>query len=82
MRIAIVEDDVAVQQQLTAYIGKFYEEDSTRFRLSVFIDGDEILENFRADYDLILLDIQMKRLNGLETAEKSGNWIGMCIWYL
>ncbi len=70
MRIAIVEDDATVQQQLTAYIGKFYEEDSTRFKLSVFSDGDEILENFRADYDLILLDIQMKRLNGLETAEK------------
>ncbi len=70
MHIAIVEDDVNVQQQLTAYIGRFYEEDSTRFKLSVFSDGDEIFENFRADYDLILLDIQMKRLNGLETAEK------------
>ena len=70
MRIAIVEDDANVQQQLTAYIGKFYEEDLTRFKLSVFSDGDEILEDFRADYDLILLDIQMKHLNGLETAEK------------
>ena len=70
MRIAIVEDDANVQQQLTAYIGKFYEEDPARFKLSVFSDGDEILEDFRADYDLILLDIQMKHLNGLETAEK------------
>ena len=70
MRIAIVEDDANVRQQLTAYIGKFYEEDATRFKLSVFSDGDEILEDFRADYDLILLDIQMKHLNGLETAEK------------
>ncbi len=70
MRIAIVEDDANVQQQLTTYIGKFYEEDPTRFKLSVFSDGDEILEDFRADYDLILLDIQMKHLNGLETAEK------------
>ena len=70
MRIAIVEDDADVQRQLTAYIGKFYEEDPARFKLSVFSDGDEILEDFRADYDLILLDIQMKHLNGLETAEK------------
>ena len=29
----------------------------------MFSDGDEILDDFRADYDLILLD-------GLETAEK------------
>ena len=70
MRIAVVEDDMNIQQQLTAYIGKFYEEDINRYQLSVFSDGDEILEDFRANYDLILLDIQMKRLNGLETAEK------------
>ena len=70
MHIAIVEDDANVQQQLAAYVNKFYEEDTHRYRLSVFSDGDEILEDFRADYDLILLDIQMKHLNGLETAER------------
>ena len=70
MHIAIVEDDAGIRQQLSAYIGKFYEEDPCRYKLSVFTDGDEILEDFRADYDLILLDIQMKRLNGLKTAEK------------
>lgn len=70
MHIAIVEDDVNVQQQLSAYIEKYYTEDGGSYRLSVFSDGDEILENYRADYDLILLDIQMKRLDGLETAEK------------
>ena len=70
MHIAIVEDDPNIQQQLSAYIEKFYEGDPHRYQLSVFSDGDEILEDYRADYDLILLDIQMKRLNGVETAEK------------
>ena len=70
MRIAIVEDDVNIQQQLSVYIAKFAEENACQYQLSVFSDGDEILEDFRADYDLILLDIQMKHLNGLETAEK------------
>ena len=70
VHIAIVEDDASVRQQLTAYIGKYYEEDASRYRLSVFTDGDEILEGFQADYDLILLDIQMKHLNGMETAER------------
>ncbi len=70
MHIAIVEDDESIRKQLTAYISKYFEEELTRCRLSVFTDGDEILEDFRADYDLILLDIQMKRLNGMETAER------------
>ena len=70
MHIAIVEDDENVRQQLSAYIDKFYEEDARKYRLSVFSDGDEILEDYKADYDLILLDIQMKHLDGVETAEK------------
>ena len=70
VHIAIVEDDPGVRQQLTAYIGKYYEEDAGRYKLSVFTDGDEILEDFRANYDLILLDIQMKHLNGMETAQR------------
>ena len=70
MHIAIVEDDANVRQQLSSFIGKFYEEDSSRYQLSVFSDGDEILEDYRANYDLILLDIQMKHLNGLAAAEK------------
>ena len=73
MHIAIVEDDINIQQQLSAYISRFFEEDVHRYKLSIFSDGDEILENFRADYDLILLDIQMKHLNGLTTAEKIRN---------
>ena len=70
MHIAIVEDDGSVQQQLSAYIEKYYEKDPHGYKLSVFSDGDEILENYSADYDLILLDIQMKRLNGMDTAIK------------
>ena len=69
MHIAIVEDDAGVRQQLTAYIGQFYGGDAGRYRLSVFSDGDEILDGYRADYDLILLDIQMKLIDGLQTAE-------------
>lgn len=70
MHIAIVEDDVNVQKQLSSYIARYYEEDAHQYKLSVFSDGDEILESFRADYDLILLDIQMKLVDGLETAER------------
>ena len=39
-------------------------------RLTMFSDGDEILENYRADYDLILMDIQMARMDGLRAAQK------------
>ena len=70
MRIAIVEDDPAVQKQLQQYIRRYYGNDADRHPVSVFSDGDEILEDYRADWDLILLDIQMQFLDGLETARR------------
>lgn len=70
MRIAVVEDDEAVRKQLAAYIDRYFEGNKQRYRLSMFNDGDEILENYTASYDLILLDIQMKRLDGMETARR------------
>ena len=70
MRIAIVEDDLAAQQQLKTYVLKYFEGREREAELSFFGDGDEIVEHYRADYDLIFLDIQMKRMDGMETAER------------
>ena len=70
MRIAIVEDDLSAQQQLKAYVLKYFEGREKEAELSFFNDGDEILEHYRTDYDLIFLDIQMKRMDGMETAER------------
>ena len=70
MNIAIVEDDIKTREQLVHYIAEYFENDKTRYRLSEFSDGDEILEDYNASYDLILLDIQMARLDGMETARR------------
>jgi DNA-binding LytR/AlgR family response regulator len=34
-----------------------------------FSDGDEIVENYKAEYDIILLDIEMKFMDGMTAAE-------------
>lgn len=70
MHVAIVEDDVRVRARIVQYIEQSFEHDTRRFQVDEFSDGDEILENYRAEYDLVLLDIQMARLDGMKTAEK------------
>ena len=40
------------------------------FQIREFEDGDGILENYRADYDIILMDIEMSFVNGMEAAEE------------
>lgn len=70
IHIAIVEDEKSYIKQLTEYIDRFSREFSQEIKLSVFTDGDEILEKYTADYDIILLDIQMRFIDGMTAAEK------------
>ncbi len=69
-RIAIVEDDREYVNELQMYLKKYGQENGLEFELSVFYDGAEILENYVPKYDLILLDIEMPRMNGMDAAEK------------
>lgn len=69
IRIAIVDDDEAYRQQLQEYLRRYAAENEVDIRITVFTDGDEIALNYRAEYDLILLDIEMKFMDGMTAAE-------------
>lgn len=68
--IAIVEDEKEFSTQLEKYLEQYQEENNVRFKVSVFQDGAEILEDYKKIYDVILLDIEMPRLNGMDAAEQ------------
>ena len=69
-RIAIVEDDREYVKELKTYLMQYAAEEGQEFEISVFYDGAEILENYVPKYDLILLDIEMQKINGMDAAEK------------
>jgi len=68
--VAIVEDEVSFATQLQEYLKQYEEENDVRFKISVFGDGAEILENYEPLYDIILLDIEMPKVNGMKAAEE------------
>ena len=68
--IAIVEDEAAFAAQLQEYLEKYQEEHDVRFKISVFGDGEEILKDYQPLYDIILLDFEMPKVNGMQAAEQ------------
>ena len=69
IRIAIVEDDTGYRSQLGKYINQYQSDFSETVSVSEFSDGLEIVEKYKSEYDIILMDIQMKHIDGMKTAE-------------
>lgn len=70
IRIAMVEDEAAVREQLQGYIQRYARQYGTEFAVTEFSDGVEILDAYRPVYDIVLLDVEMKHLDGMETARR------------
>lgn len=70
IRVAIAEDDPACAEQLQGYLERRGRENGEAVELSLFPDGLELVDNYRPVYDLILLDIEMPRLDGMAAAEE------------
>ena len=69
-RIAIVEDEAAVREQLAGYVQRYTRQYGTPFEVTEFADGMEILEDYRPQFDIIFLDVEMKHLDGMEPARR------------
>lgn len=70
VRVGIVDDDHRNLVLLTRYLERFGREQSTQFSITTLSDGAELMHQYRADYDILLLDIEMPGLDGFSAAER------------
>lgn len=70
INVAIVENEKTHSDLLIQYLKRYENENAVRFQTTVFMDGLDIITGYTAKYDIIFLDIQMKHLDGMKTAEK------------
>ena len=70
IKIAIVEDEHAYAMQLQEFLHQYEKENSEVFEISLFSDGDEIVNKYKAVYDIILMDVEMKFMDGMSAAEE------------
>ncbi|MCR4674535.1 MAG: LytTR family DNA-binding domain-containing protein [Lachnospiraceae bacterium] len=70
IQIAIVEDDKNYAASLKKYILRYEEEHQNRFNIEWFEDGEDIAEEYKGHYDIILMDIEMQFMDGMSAAKK------------
>jgi len=68
-KIAICEDDQEQQKYLKNVIDKF--KNPYLSEADIFSSGESLIETYKVEgeYSIILLDMQLDKMNGIETAE-------------
>ena len=69
IRIAVAEDDLDWARQLEGYVARYAGENNLSLEFTHYADGEDLLEQYQGQFDIILLDIQMRFLDGMSTAE-------------
>ncbi len=72
MRVAICDDEQVQLELLEKYLSEWGKERSILIETSLFLSGESFLFSWEEDkaYDLLILDIEMGKINGMELAGK------------
>ena len=70
IRVAVVEDDKGYAEKLKKYLNRYQEESGKKLKIEYFQDGEDIAEEYKCNFDIILMDIEMQFMNGMTAAEK------------
>lgn len=68
--VAVVEDEDSCAKQLETYLKRYEKERKLEIHITRFTDGDGIVEGYSGSYHIILMDIQMRFMNGMTAAEE------------
>ena len=69
IHIAICDDEKHVSDHLRSMASDFFRKKNREISLRTFSSGEELLD-YNGQIDILFLDIQMKDINGMETARK------------
>ncbi|MEH2955269.1 LytTR family DNA-binding domain-containing protein [Candidatus Merdisoma sp. JLR.KK011] len=81
IRIAICDDEKHMSDHIRSFVFDFFRKKNREISLRMFSSGEELL-SYNGQLDLLFLDIQMKDMDGMETARKlrAGQFRGVLIF--
>ena len=69
IHLAIVDDDEKSRMTMRDYAERYQEEFQEKLKITTFADGADIADEYKAEYDIIILDIQKRFMDGMRAAE-------------
>lgn len=69
MVIGFCDDELSIREELVQLCKQYMKANLSNFEIITFNSGEEVIE-YDKTINILFLDIQMKGINGLETAEK------------
>lgn len=70
IRVAVVDDEKVCTDTLTEYLKRYEKQTGEKIAVSAFNQSIDFVSDYRPEYDVIFLDIEMPLLNGLQSAKK------------
>ena len=68
IRVAIVEDDRNHAESLHLFLKRFGKERNQEFSVDFFDNGMDFVSDYNGSYEIVLMDIEMPHMNGMDCA--------------
>lgn len=69
-RVAVVDDQAEERANLNAFLERFASERKLALTVSAFEDGESFLRACENSFEIVLMDIEMQGIDGMETARR------------
>lgn len=70
INIVICEDELQYRLKAKAILEEILNLNSINYNIYEFSSGEDLLKNYPKNLDILIMDIQMKLINGIDTAKK------------
>ena len=69
IRIAVAEDQETERERLLRYLKRYQHDRNCPFEVDIYADGAELISAYQPGVDILLLDIEMPVMDGMQTAK-------------